>query len=58
MIVILTVEPKGLILQHCLKRLFDPDFSDPSLLPVSPYYLLVIHIMWSHSAHAQFSVYC
>ncbi|CAI9588374.1 unnamed protein product, partial [Staurois parvus] len=30
------------------------DIWDPSLLPVSPSNLLIIHIVWSHSAHAQF----
>ncbi|CAI9532461.1 unnamed protein product, partial [Staurois parvus] len=34
--------------------IFDPDFSDPPLLPVSPSYLLIRHIMQRHSAHAQF----
>ncbi|CAI9587503.1 unnamed protein product, partial [Staurois parvus] len=38
--------------------LFDPDFSDPPLLPVSPSYLLIRHIVWRHSAHAQFGVHC
>ncbi|CAI9557037.1 unnamed protein product [Staurois parvus] len=37
--------------------LFDPDFSDPPLLPVHPFYLLIRHIVWRHSAHAQFGVY-
>ncbi|CAI9561155.1 unnamed protein product, partial [Staurois parvus] len=36
---------------------FDPDFSNPPLLPVSPSYHLIRHIMWSHSAHAQFGFF-
>ncbi|CAI9605433.1 unnamed protein product [Staurois parvus] len=40
------------------KTAFDPDFSDPPLLPVSLSYLLIRHIVWSHSEHAQFGVYC
>ncbi|CAI9564997.1 unnamed protein product [Staurois parvus] len=31
---------------------------DPPLLPVTPSYFLIGHIVWSHSAHAQFCVYC
>ncbi|CAI9551756.1 unnamed protein product, partial [Staurois parvus] len=27
---------------------FDTDFSDPPILPVSPSYLLIRHIMWRH----------
>ncbi|CAI9577291.1 unnamed protein product, partial [Staurois parvus] len=42
---------------HCKKMLFNPDFSDPPLLPFSSY-LLIRHIVWSHSAYAQFGVYC
>ncbi|CAI9584429.1 unnamed protein product, partial [Staurois parvus] len=53
--VILTVE--GVNPLHCVKRLFDPDFSDPLLLSVPPSYLLIRHIGWRHSAHAQFGVY-
>ncbi|CAI9617939.1 unnamed protein product [Staurois parvus] len=44
-------------LNHCIKTLLDPDFTDPSLLLVSPSYLLIRHILWSHSAHSQFGVY-
>ncbi|CAI9599564.1 unnamed protein product, partial [Staurois parvus] len=36
---------------------FDPDFSDPPLLPVSPTYLLIRHIVWSHSAHVQLGIF-
>ncbi|CAI9569544.1 unnamed protein product, partial [Staurois parvus] len=36
---------------------FDPDFSDPPLLPVPPSCLLIRHIVWSNSAHAQFGVF-
>ncbi|CAI9558965.1 unnamed protein product, partial [Staurois parvus] len=31
--------------------------SNPPLLPVSPSYLLIRHIVCSHSSHAQFDVY-
>ncbi|CAI9585218.1 unnamed protein product, partial [Staurois parvus] len=41
-----------------VKTLFDSVFFDPPLLPVPPSCLLIRHIVWSHSAHAQFSVYC
>ncbi|CAI9602440.1 unnamed protein product [Staurois parvus] len=37
--------------------MFDPAFSDPPLLPGSPSYLLIKHIVWSHSAHAQFGFF-
>ncbi|CAI9541841.1 unnamed protein product [Staurois parvus] len=43
---------------HCVKILFDPDFSVPPILPMSPSYLLIRHIVWRNSAHAQFGVYC
>ncbi|CAI9546812.1 unnamed protein product, partial [Staurois parvus] len=33
---------------------FDPDFSDPPLLPVPSSYLLIRHIVYRHSAHALF----
>ncbi|CAI9588318.1 unnamed protein product [Staurois parvus] len=36
--------------------MFDPDFSDPPLLPVSPSYHLLRHIVWKHSAHAHLCV--
>ncbi|CAI9620139.1 unnamed protein product [Staurois parvus] len=36
----------------------DPDISDPPILPLSPSYLLLRHMVWRHSAHAQFGVYC
>ncbi|CAI9545599.1 unnamed protein product, partial [Staurois parvus] len=57
-LLVLTVETKGLTLCALLKRLFDPVFSDPPLLPVPPSYLLIRHIVWRHSAHAPFGVYC
>ncbi|CAI9603268.1 unnamed protein product [Staurois parvus] len=37
--------------------MFDSVFSDPHLLPVSPFYLLIRHIVWKHSAHAQFGFF-
>ncbi|CAI9575917.1 unnamed protein product, partial [Staurois parvus] len=43
---------------HCAKMLFDPVFFNPPLLLVSPFYLLIRHFVWRHSAHAQFGVYC
>ncbi|CAI9533883.1 unnamed protein product [Staurois parvus] len=41
MLVILTVEPKGVNPLHCVKRMFDSVFSDSSLLPQSPVHLLI-----------------
>ncbi|CAI9596872.1 unnamed protein product, partial [Staurois parvus] len=43
---------------HCVKRLFDPVFTDPPLLLLSPIHLVIVQSSRSHSAHAQFSVYC
>ncbi|CAI9612041.1 unnamed protein product [Staurois parvus] len=57
MLVILTVESKGLILRT-VKRLFDPVFSNPPLLPQSPIHLLIVHSPRRHSVHARFGVYC
>ncbi|CAI9570794.1 unnamed protein product [Staurois parvus] len=56
MLVMLTVEVVNPL--HCTKTQFDPLFSDPPFLPVPPSYLLIRHIVWSKSAHAQFGVYC
>ncbi|CAI9604928.1 unnamed protein product [Staurois parvus] len=42
MLVILTVEPQGVNPLHCVKRLFDPNFSDPPLLPQPPINLLIV----------------
>ncbi|CAI9548269.1 unnamed protein product, partial [Staurois parvus] len=38
-------------------RLFDPVFSDPPLLLLSPIHLLIVQSSRSHSAYAQFSVF-
>ncbi|CAI9540039.1 unnamed protein product [Staurois parvus] len=51
MLVILTVEPKGVNPLHCVKTQIDSDFLSPS-------YLLIRHNVWSHSPHAQFGVHC
>ncbi|CAI9618233.1 unnamed protein product [Staurois parvus] len=49
MLVILTVEPKGLI--DCIARMFSPVFSvsNPSADRTEP---------WGQAAHAQFGVHC
>ncbi|CAI9540454.1 unnamed protein product, partial [Staurois parvus] len=49
---------RGINPLHCVKRLFDPVFSDPPLLLLSTFHLLVVRSSRSHSAHAPFSVYC
>ncbi|CAI9552611.1 unnamed protein product [Staurois parvus] len=35
----------------------DPVFSDYPLFLLSPIHLLIVQSSWSHSEHAQFSVY-
>ncbi|CAI9579164.1 unnamed protein product [Staurois parvus] len=57
MLVILTMELKGLILCNCVKRMFDPVFSDPPLLPHFPFNLLIEH-NFGDTVHVQFGVYC
>ncbi|CAI9561219.1 unnamed protein product [Staurois parvus] len=41
---------------HCVKKLFDPVFSDPSLPPQSPIHLLIVQS--SRNQTTQFGVYC